>query len=80
MSNKKIEAWKLQVANEKTIFVATNVKIIHPVVDRIVTNSNGDKKWIKIRFLLLFYRRQPLSGENNYSHPNNNDAAAYHGT
>jgi len=76
MSNKKIEAWKLQVANEKTIFVATNVKIIHPVVDRIVTNSNGDKKWIKIRFLLLFYRRHPLSGENNYGHPNNNNATA----
>ena len=38
MSNKKIEAWKLQVANGKTIFVASNVKSIHPVVDRIVTN------------------------------------------
>ena len=33
----------------------------------------------KIRLILLFYRRHPLSGENNYSHPNNNDAAAYHG-
>jgi hypothetical protein len=38
MSNKKIETWKAQVANEKTIFVASNVKSIHPVVDRIVTN------------------------------------------
>ena len=38
MSNKKIEAWKVQVAKGKTIFVATNVKSIHPVVDRIVTN------------------------------------------
>jgi hypothetical protein len=38
MSNKKIEAWKVQVAKEKNIFVATNVKSIHPVVDRIVTN------------------------------------------
>ena len=38
MGNKKIEAWKVQVAKEKTIFVATNVKSIHPVVDRIVTN------------------------------------------
>jgi len=38
MNNKKMEAWKIQVANEKTIFVASNVKSIHPVVDRIVTN------------------------------------------
>jgi hypothetical protein len=38
MSSKKIEAWKIQVANEKTIFVASNIKSIHPVVDRIVTN------------------------------------------
>ena len=38
MSNKKIEAWKVQVAKGKTIFVASNVKIIHPVVDSIVTN------------------------------------------
>jgi len=38
MSNKKIEAWKVQVCKGKTIFVATNVKNIHPVVDRIVTN------------------------------------------
>ena len=38
MSNKKIEAWKVQVGKGKTIFVATNVKSIHPVVDRIVTN------------------------------------------
>ena len=28
MSNKKIEAWKGQVANGKTIFVATKVKTI----------------------------------------------------
>jgi hypothetical protein len=38
MSSKKIEAWKIQVANEKTIFVASNVNSIHPVVDRIETN------------------------------------------
>jgi hypothetical protein len=38
MSNKKIEAWKDQVGKGKTIFVATNVKNIHPIVDRIVTN------------------------------------------
>jgi hypothetical protein len=38
MSNKKIEAWKVQVAKGKSIFVASNVKSIHPVVDRIVTN------------------------------------------
>ena len=38
MNNKKMEAWKIQVANEKTIFVASNVKSIHPVVDRIVTS------------------------------------------
>ena len=38
MSNKKIEAWKVQVAEGKSIFVALNVKSIHPVVDRIVTN------------------------------------------
>lgn len=38
MSNKKIEAWKDQVANGKTIFVATKVKTIHPVVDAIVKN------------------------------------------
>jgi len=37
MSNKKIEAWRVQFANGKSIFVATNVKSIHPVVDRIVT-------------------------------------------
>ena len=38
MSNKKVEIWKSQVANGKTIFVATKVKIIHPVVDAIVKN------------------------------------------
>ena len=38
MSNKKIEAWKLQVAKDKTIFVASNVLSIHPAVDSIVTN------------------------------------------
>ena len=38
MSNKKIEAWKIQVTEEKSIFVSSNVKSIHPVVDRIVTN------------------------------------------
>jgi hypothetical protein len=38
MSNKKIEAWKVQVGKGKTILVATNVKNIHPIVDGIVTN------------------------------------------
>ena len=38
MSNKKIEAWKVQVGKGKTIFVATNVNSIHPVVDRIGAN------------------------------------------
>ena len=38
MSTKKIDAWKVQVGKGKTIFVATNVKRIHPVVDSIVTN------------------------------------------
>jgi hypothetical protein len=38
MSNKKIEAWKIHVGKGKTIFVATKVKTIHPVVDSIVTN------------------------------------------
>ncbi len=38
MSNKKIENWKGQVAKGKTIFVATKVKTIHPVVDAIVKN------------------------------------------
>ena len=38
MSNKKIEAWKVHVAKGKTIFVATNVKSIHPVAGSIVTN------------------------------------------
>jgi len=38
MSNKKIEAWKVQVCKGKTIFVATNVKNIHLVVDRVVAN------------------------------------------
>ena len=36
MSNKNIETWKGQIANGKTIFVATKVKTIHPVVDAIV--------------------------------------------
>jgi hypothetical protein len=38
MNSKKIEAWKIQIAKDKSIFVASNVKSIHPVVDRIVTN------------------------------------------
>jgi len=38
MSNKKIEAWKVQVAKGKSVFVAFNVMSIHPVVDRIVSN------------------------------------------
>ena len=38
MSNKIIEIWKGQAANGKTIFVATKVKTIHPVVDAIAKN------------------------------------------
>jgi hypothetical protein len=38
MSSNKIEAWKIQVAKDKSIFVASNAKSIHPGVDRIVTN------------------------------------------
>ena len=38
MTNKIIVYWKDQVANGKTIFVATKVKTIHPVVDAIVKN------------------------------------------
>jgi hypothetical protein len=38
MSNKNIETWKDQIANGKTITVATKVKTIHPVVDAIVKN------------------------------------------
>ena len=38
MSSKKIEAWKVQFDKGKTIFVATNVKSIHPVVDSLVSN------------------------------------------
>jgi len=36
MNTKEIEAWKVDLAGEKSIFVATNVKAIHPVVDRMV--------------------------------------------
>jgi hypothetical protein len=38
MSTKKIEAWKANIAGDKSIFVATNVKAIHPVVDQMVRN------------------------------------------
>jgi hypothetical protein len=38
MSSKKIEAWKIQVAKDKSIFVAANVKSIHPIADRIIRN------------------------------------------
>jgi hypothetical protein len=38
MSNKKIETWKGQIADAKTIFVATKVKTIHPVADAIIKN------------------------------------------
>ena len=38
MSNKKIESWKGQFANGKTISVATKVKTIYPAVDAIVNN------------------------------------------
>jgi hypothetical protein len=38
MNDKNIEAWKAQAGKGKTIFVATKVKRIHPVVDRVVTN------------------------------------------
>ncbi len=36
MSAKSIEAWKLGIAGDKNIYVAQNVKAIHPVVDRMV--------------------------------------------
>lgn len=38
MVTKEIEAWKAHVAREKNIFVATNVRSIHPVVDQMVRN------------------------------------------
>ena len=38
MSNKKIECWKDQVTKEKSIFIATKIKTIHPVVEAIVKN------------------------------------------
>ena len=38
MSNKNIEAWKSKFPKDKSIFVATSVKSIHPVVDKIVVN------------------------------------------
>ena len=41
MSNKKIEAWKSKFSTEKSIYVATSVKSIHPVVDKIVANLCG---------------------------------------
>jgi hypothetical protein len=41
MNTKKIETWKTQVAKGKTIFVASNVKSIHPVADSIVSNLCG---------------------------------------
>ena len=36
MSTKKIEAWKANIGKGKNIFVANNVRAIHPVVDRMV--------------------------------------------
>ena len=36
MSSKAIEAWIESIAGDKSIFVATNVKAIDPVVDRMV--------------------------------------------
>ena len=36
MSTKKIEAWKANIAKGKNIYVANNVRAIHPVVDRLV--------------------------------------------
>ena len=41
MSNKKIDAWKSKFPKDKSIFVATNVKTIHPVVNEIVANLCG---------------------------------------
>jgi len=38
MSTKEIEAWKVHVAKEKDIFVANNVRTIHPGVDKMVRN------------------------------------------
>ena len=38
MVNKEIESWKADIAKGKQIFVANKVKVIDPVVDRIVKN------------------------------------------
>ena len=36
MGTKAIEAWRASIAGDKSIVVATNVKAIDPVVDRVV--------------------------------------------
>lgn len=38
MVNREIESWKADIAKGKQIFVASNVKVIEPIVDRIVKN------------------------------------------
>ena len=38
MANKQIEAWKTNIAKDKHVFVASNVRSIHPVVDQMVRN------------------------------------------
>jgi hypothetical protein len=38
MSIKEIEAWKADIGKGKNIFVANNVRSIHPVVDQMVRN------------------------------------------
>ena len=38
MSTKEIEAWKANIAKGKDVFIAYNVKAIHPVFDQMVRN------------------------------------------
>ena len=38
MGTKEIEAWKSKIAKGKNIFIANNVRSIHPVVDQMVRN------------------------------------------
>jgi hypothetical protein len=38
MSAKEIQAWKANIAKGKDVFVANNVKAIHPVFDHLVRN------------------------------------------
>jgi hypothetical protein len=57
MSNKKIEAWKVHVGKDKSIFVASNAESIHSVVDRIVTNLCKIDLFNYVRVTKEDYRR-----------------------